>query len=110
MSDNSTQTENKASFKRKTNGYKSFKMNAKRDRKRQEAEIRNEKHNALTTQQKIAKATKRGGSVRELARLNKALALEKKESEIKKATSPNPPTEAVSPSKPVVKKATKKKS
>lgn len=118
MSDiKSNQTEVKSSFKKKTNGYKSNRLHAKRARKRDEAELRQEKHNSLSTAQKIAKATKRGGSVKELARLNQILKAETKENEIKKATSPNELTpkvtqtdQTVTSPKAKVKKSIKKKS
>ena len=62
----------------KTNGYKSFVLHAKRDKKRQEAMARDREHNQLSIQQKIELAkSRRGESKREIARLNKKIAMEK---------------------------------
>jgi hypothetical protein len=55
----------------KQNGYKSIKLWAKRKKRVDEAFTRLAKHETLTTQQKIDKAVKRGGSVNELERLIK---------------------------------------
>lgn len=58
----------------KTNGYSSAKLKAKRTRKFEDACDRNAEHNALTVEEKIAKAkTRRGNSKREIARLTKLL-------------------------------------
>lgn len=62
--------------KGKTNGYSSIKLNAKRDRKRREAEDRQFKYDSLTTAEKL-KRLGPTGSTRERARLEKALAAEK---------------------------------
>lgn len=56
----------------KTGGYSSAKLQAKRNRKREEALDRQAEHDTLTVEEKIAKARdRRGNSKRELARLNK---------------------------------------
>ena len=53
-------------------------LDAKKDRRRQEAEARQRDHNMLTTAQKIKKAKARvGESKRELARLEARMATEK---------------------------------
>jgi hypothetical protein len=49
--------------------YSSVVLTAKRDRKRTEALARQSRHNALTPQEKMTKAIKRGGSKKELARI-----------------------------------------
>ena len=54
---------------RKEKGYTQMKAHAKRDRKRQEAEARQAKYDKLTRVEKIALATNRGGSQKELTRL-----------------------------------------
>jgi hypothetical protein len=54
---------------RKEKGYTQMKAHAKRDRKRLEAEARQAKYDKLTRAEKIALATNRGGSQKELARL-----------------------------------------
>jgi hypothetical protein len=51
--------------------YSSVKLHAKRDRKRQEAAARDREYQGLSVKDRIARATARGGSVRELARLQK---------------------------------------
>jgi hypothetical protein len=56
---------------KRTNGYSQVKNHAKQDRKRREAYARQDEHDKLSIEDKIAKATSRGGSVRELARLRK---------------------------------------
>lgn len=67
MSDNN---EIKSPKRGKTEGYSNAKMHAKRNRKRIEAEQRQDEHDSLTIQEKIAKALKRpGSSKREVARL-----------------------------------------
>lgn len=58
--------------------YNSTVLHAKRDKRRLEADARQREYNKLTVAQKIERATKRGGSVRELARLNKAVKASKK--------------------------------
>jgi hypothetical protein len=54
---------------RKEKGYSHKKADAKRARKRDEAEDRQAKYDALSRAEKIALVTNRGGSKRELARL-----------------------------------------
>jgi len=54
----------------KTEGYSQIKADARRDRKRQEAEQRQAAHDALTTEEKLAKCNaRRGSSARETERL-----------------------------------------
>lgn len=54
----------------KTEGYSQDKADAKRDRKRQEAEARQAAHDALTAEEKFAKTnSRRGASARESERL-----------------------------------------
>jgi hypothetical protein len=53
----------------KNNGYTQVKAHASQDKKRKEADLRQGKYDALTVTEKIALATSRGGSKRELARL-----------------------------------------
>ena len=57
--------------KRCRESYSSVKLHAKRDRKRQEAQARQREYSALSIKDRIARVTDRGGSVRELARLQK---------------------------------------
>lgn len=59
--------------------YNSTKLWARRNKRSEEAAFRQTKHDSLTLKEKITKATKRGGSVKELARLN-ALAKASKKS------------------------------
>jgi hypothetical protein len=54
---------------RKEKGYSHRKADAKKVRKRQEAEERQAKYDALSLSDKIALVTNRGGSQKELARL-----------------------------------------
>jgi hypothetical protein len=54
---------------RKEKGYSHQKTDAKKARKRQEAEERQAKYDALSLSDKIALVTNRGGSQKELARL-----------------------------------------
>ena len=56
---------------KKSEGYTQLKNHAKQDRKRREAYARQDNYDSLTVTEKIALAVKRGGSVRELARLRK---------------------------------------
>ncbi len=71
MSENKNDT-GKVIKRGKTNGYTSATLNAKRNRKRQEAEARQREHDSLTVEQKITKALKRqGSSKREVSRLMK---------------------------------------
>jgi hypothetical protein len=49
--------------------YSHAKADARKAKRREEAEIRQSDHDSLTVSEKIAKAKKRGGSVRELLRL-----------------------------------------
>jgi hypothetical protein len=53
--------------------YTHAKADARKEKKRLEADKRQDKHDSLTLKEKIAKATKRGGSVRELKRLTELL-------------------------------------
>ncbi len=58
----------------KENGYSSVKLHAKRDRKRHEAEVRQDEYQALSHKEKLARVQNRifagkGESKRELARL-----------------------------------------
>jgi hypothetical protein len=57
---------------KKQNGYTQNKANARRNRKRDEAETRQAAYDALNHSEKIALVTNRGGSKRELARLTEA--------------------------------------
>ena len=58
--------------------YSHDKADARKDKRRQEAEDRDFEHSKLTPTQKIAKAkSRRGESKREIARLNKGLEWEK---------------------------------
>lgn len=82
----------------KTAGYSSVKLKAKRTRKFEEACDRNADHNALTVEEKIAKArSRRGGSKREIARLTTLLTVKESVAEKPKAAK-----------KKTVKKAAKK--
>lgn len=76
MKEHSTEEKSKLSRKGRDR-YNSTVLWAKRSKKREEAENRQFKHDGLTLKQKIAKATKRGGSARELKRLNSLAAKEK---------------------------------
>jgi hypothetical protein len=58
--------------------YSSVKLWARREKRQQEAYARQEKYDLLNTQKKIDLVVKRGGSKRELDRLTKRLADEKK--------------------------------
>jgi hypothetical protein len=73
MSDiKSNQNDIKAPKRGKTNGYNSAHIHAKRNRKRQEADARQQEHDSLTINEKIEKAqSHRGKSKRELTRLLK---------------------------------------
>lgn len=72
MSDNKNSNETKPVKRGKTNGYNSAHLHAKRNRKRQEAEARQQEHDTLTINEKIDKArARRGESNREIARLMK---------------------------------------
>lgn len=53
---------------RKTNGYNSSKLHARRQKRQNEAAERQEKYNSLSVEEKIKLAKKRGGK-KELARL-----------------------------------------
>jgi hypothetical protein len=71
MSENKNDT-NKVIKRGKSNGYTSATLNAKRNRKQEEAWFRQRDHDALTVEAKIAKALKRrGSSKREVSRLMK---------------------------------------
>jgi hypothetical protein len=69
------ETKNKTG-KKSRERYFHGKADARRERKQLEADQRQAKHDSLTTREKITKATKRGGSVRELKRLNARLVVE----------------------------------
>jgi len=62
----------------KENGYSSAKLHAKRDKKRQESEARQRAYNQLSLTQRLQLAVSRGGSKKELDKLNKKIELEKK--------------------------------
>lgn len=102
MSDNKNSNETKTVKRGKTNGYNSAHLHAKRNRKRQEAEARQQEHDTLTLNEKIEKArSRRGESKRELARLMKLAEAA--------GVSIKPPTPAAPEAKPkAAKKATKK--
>jgi hypothetical protein len=71
MSEHNT-NEAKSPKRGKTNGYNSAHLHAKHNRKRQEADSRQQEHNTLTLNEKIDKVrSRRGNSKRELARLLK---------------------------------------
>jgi hypothetical protein len=77
-----------SSSRKKTNGYSSNFLHAKRDWKRKHAEERQADYKALTIEARIAQATgRRGESKRELARLAVLLAnrpvIEKKPKKVK---------------------------
>jgi hypothetical protein len=57
--------------------YSHVKADARKEKKRLEAENRQKLHNKLSIKEKITKATARGGSVKELNRLNILLVAEK---------------------------------
>jgi hypothetical protein len=68
------ETEIKSSFKRKTNGYSSVVLNAKRKAKRDVAEERTAHYQSLTIEQRIKLAKSRpGNSKREIERLTRLL-------------------------------------
>lgn len=74
-------------------GYSHAKADARKSKLQLGADQRQAKHDSLTTREKITKATKRGGSVRELKRLNARLVVEmevkaKAKVETPKSTSP----------------------
>lgn len=71
MADNKT-TEG-AQKKGKQNGYSNAHLHAKRNRKRTEAEGRQRDYDKLTLKEKLERAKSRGGSVREIARLEAKL-------------------------------------
>lgn len=56
----------------KKEGYNHAKLTARNNRRRREAEIRQDAYDSLTHAEKVARATNRGGCVKELARLTKA--------------------------------------
>lgn len=65
----------------KKNGYSHAKADAKRDRKRQDAEARQGVYDGLTLRMRLARTlTARGQSKRQRARLEHALAVEKEKS------------------------------
>lgn len=73
----------------KTNGYNSIKLHMKKDRKRSEAEVRQEEYNSLTVKERIKRAkSRRGESKKELARLEKLLTVQK--AEVKKEEEKKP--------------------
>ncbi len=53
--------------------YSFVKQQARRDKRRQAAEARQREYDKLTLKQKIERAQERGGSKRELARLQKSV-------------------------------------
>jgi hypothetical protein len=55
----------------KKTSYSTYHLHAKNDRKRKEAKERQANYDSLTIVEKITLATQRGGSKRELARLEK---------------------------------------
>lgn len=63
----------KTPYRGKTGGYNSSTLHAKRNRKRLEAEARQQEHASLTLQEKIEKARSRGGSNKEINRLMKMI-------------------------------------
>ncbi len=87
-----TNKTDKPTFRGKQNGYSSVHLRAKRDRKRKEAVARQETHNSLSLEQKIAKAMKRRGkSSAELLRLRtKLMATPKKDVPAKESVLPSP--------------------
>lgn len=105
--------------KRKTNGYQSTKLWAKRARKRNEALDRNEKYENMSLAEKLKYVRSLGGCKRQLARLEAQFAAQKAP-----AVKPAPLTEAQKSEKvvkrsqdaveaavkPAKKKAAKKKS
>jgi len=89
----------------KTNGYSFAKQRQRRDKRHDEADKRNAKYSALTTQQKIARAkTRPGNSKRELERLTRQ---HERESVVKEKvvstpdSSPVVPVEQKNTNKPV---------
>ena len=58
--------------------YTSTKLWARRNKRSEEAAVRQDKYDSLTLKEKLAKVTNRGGSVKELARLTAALKASKK--------------------------------
>lgn len=108
MADNkNTSNEVKAVRTGKTNGYKSNKLHANRNRKRIDAEGRQAEHDSLTTEEKIAKAkSRRGNSNKELARLAKILEATKVKVESKPIGAPKTSTtEVAKPVNPTANKA-----
>jgi hypothetical protein len=63
----------KAEKKKGREHYSHEKADARKAKKQLAADQRQAKHDSLTIKEKIAKATKRGGSVRELKRLTELL-------------------------------------
>lgn len=57
---------------KKNNGYSFAKQQARRDKRRQEAEARQAAYDKLTIAEKVTLAIQRGGSQKELAKLEKA--------------------------------------
>lgn len=68
---------NEVGSKSRPSGYSFAKQQARRDKRRDEADSRQVKHDCLTTSEKIAKAKKRGGCKKELAKLEARLEAEK---------------------------------
>lgn len=102
MSENKN-NEVKSSSRKKTNGYNSSHLQAKRNRKRLEAEARQQEHASLTLQEKLEKARSRGGSNKEINRLMKMIEAA--------GISVKPPTpEPVAESKPKATRKTAKRS
>lgn len=92
-------------------GYSFAKQQARRDKRRDAAETRQSKYDLLTTKQKLQRAQSRGGSKKEIAKLEARLEAEKL---VKKVESPKiqmpPSTEKVTETKPKNKYRQKKAS
>ena len=79
MADKNEAVVSKGGKRGKQNGYSSKTLWAKHDKRRAQAEARDDRHASLSIQEKIKKAkSRRGGSKRELARLETRLAESKK--------------------------------
>lgn len=70
MTDTTTQIKRKG----KTNGYSTVKLKARRHRRVLEAEARQVIYDGLTLKQRLELVKARGGSARELARIEKLIA------------------------------------
>lgn len=107
-----TSTEKKSVSRPVRQSYSHAKADARKDRRRLEAMVRQDRYNGLTLEQKIAKAIKRGGSNRELTRLMSQVKAETKKIVEKKETQPSAPISVPAtetPKKKAVKKKTAKK-